>query len=222
MAQTVLSRLERGGGKRPSLGVLQRLADTFGVNLEQLTGDSSLPTEVVIVTPEGLKRANFSISRSPGTHASDAIVVGPDGPHRASVQIAGASEPLPSDFIVSGPDGMYRTRAMVRTGGVRDATFDKLEQLILQTMSQGDYTVADFDAARSVLWETYALMPKSLDHRRGVEAITKAARALRLANATVNTTSVLAHIAYHALQRQPGAQEPLAADDPSSLNAPQS
>ena len=41
VAQTVLSRLERGAGIQPSIGVMERLASTFGVTIERLTSEAA-------------------------------------------------------------------------------------------------------------------------------------------------------------------------------------
>ncbi len=173
MAQTVLSRLERGGGKQPSLGVLQRLADTFGVNLEQLTGSAPLPMEVVMASPEGLQTRTVNYVRPPN---------------------------LPHNTIVSTPEGMRETRVTMSRAAKRVPALDTMEMLLLRKTSEEGYTVADFDAARGVLRETYTMVPEDAPPARVVEAVLQTARGLREAGLPVSTTSVLARLAYSLLE----------------------
>jgi len=173
VAQTAVSRVERGEGRRDAGKVLSRLAQTFGVTLEQLTGAVPLPMEVVMATPDGLQVRSVNYVRPAN---------------------------LPTNAIVSTPEGMKETRVTMQRLAARTSAIDTMEMLLLRKTSEEGYTVADFDAARSVLRETYTMVPDKLPPSRVVEAVLLTARTLRERGLPVSTTSVLAGLAYSLLE----------------------
>jgi len=173
VAQTAVSRVERGEGRRDAGKVLSRLAQTFGVTLEQLTGAVPLPMEVVMATPDGLQVRSVNYVRPAN---------------------------LPTNAIVSTPEGMKETRVTMQRLAARTSAIDTMEMLLLRKTSEDGYTVGDFDAARSVLRETYTMVPDRLPPSRVVEAVLQTARALRERGLPVSTTSVLAGLAYSLLE----------------------
>ncbi len=136
VAQTVVSRLERGAGKQTSGKVLQRLADAYGVRVEELTGPSEGPT------PVGLPP---------------------------------------------------RLRVVMDAEAQGDVA--ALEDALLRLTAAGGYALADFDAARTVVRETFRhLDPSAVTEH--AEALLRAAKGLRKEGKAATVTDVLARMAY--------------------------
>lgn len=136
VAQTVVSRLERGAGKQTSGKVLQRLADAYGVRVEELTGPPEGPT------PVGLPP---------------------------------------------------RLRVVMDAEAQGDVA--ALEDALLRLTATGGYALADFDAARTVVRETFRhLDPSAVTEH--AEALLRAAKGLRKEGKAATVTDVLARMAY--------------------------
>jgi len=139
VAQTVVSRLERGEGKQTSAKVLQRLADAYGVRVEELTGTR----------------------------------------YDTAATLPGAAPP--------------RLRVVMDAEAQSDVA--ALEAALLRLTAGGAYEVADFDAARTVVRETFRhLDPSAVTEH--AEALLRAAKGLRKEGKTASVTDVLARMAY--------------------------
>lgn len=173
ITQTALSRLERGVSVRDSVRLVQRLADAFGVSVQELTGATPLPSHVTLMTP--------------------------DGPVQTRAYINTGDAPLRTPVVMNTPDGPVSTMVMMRAHGAPNPRLAALEEALFRAKVRGDFTVSDFDAARSVLRETYQHMPERLDADDTARAVFEAASGLRRAGLPVNVTSVLARLAYSLL-----------------------
>jgi transcriptional regulator with XRE-family HTH domain len=173
VAQTAVSRVERGEGRRDAGKVLSRLAQTFGVTLEQLTGAVPLPMEVVMATPDGLQVRTVNYVR-PAHLPTNAIVSTPEGDEGDAGDHAaarGAHVCDRHDGDAAPPEdqrgGVHRRRLRRCPGGC---------------------------SARRTRW-----CPTGSPPSRVVEAVLQTARALRERGLPVSTTSVLAGLAYSLL-----------------------